>query len=247
MDVDDEDLPSAVLHTESQAEAGDLEQVSFVGDAEPSAHVVPKLAEYVTQCCSKRIDKEHFTDMKCRCPRPANCPTLVVPQVNEGIGKELGKWTKATDVHMEATQNLVVKGMAGVVAAKETLMQPSPSAEALTNASKLLSSAIALLGNSVFELSQRRQEVMRSGINMNYRSLCDVYVPVTNQLFGDNIQDSVKEINELVSKSVSSTRGDSRFHPYNTADHRSSYGSKQNAYHSHPSLNGRGQTAPKND
>ena len=139
--------------------------------------------------------------------------------------------------------------MAGVVAAKETLMQPSPSAEALTNTSKLLSSAIALLGNSVFELSQRGREVMCSGINRNYRSLCDVYVPVTNQLFGDNIQDSITEINELakVSKSVSSTRGDSRFHPYHQADRRSSYGSKQNTHQTHQSLNRRGQSAPKKD
>ena len=192
MDVDEEVLPSALLP--DSAEAGDLEQVSFVGDEELGALVLPKLAEYVHQCCSKRIDKENLTDMKRRCPRPANCPTLVVPQVNEGIWKELGKWTKATDVHMQATQNLVVQGMAGVVAAKETLMQPSPSAEALTDASKLLSLAIALLGNSVFELSQRRREVMRFGINRNYMSLCDVFVPVTNQLFGDNIQDSIKEI-----------------------------------------------------
>lgn len=103
-------------------------------------------------------------------PKTGELPNADCSPVNEGIWKELGKGNNATDVHLQATQNLVSKGLSGVMAAKNTLMG-SPSAEEVKEANKSLSSAIALLGNSVLELSQRRREVMRSGINRRYRSL----------------------------------------------------------------------------
>jgi len=240
MDIDDAPAVNSPKLGETEE---DLQQVSFVGDEELGAPVSEKLATYVNQCSTKRIEKEQLAGMKRRCTRPENCPSLVVPQVNEGIWKELSKWNKSTDVHMQATQNLVAKGMAAVVEAKEALMKPSPSAEAIQAVNKSLSSAIALLGNGMFELSQRRREVLRSGINRRYRSLCDVNVPVTNFLFGDKVQESMKEIDELakVSKGVASNSSGSRYHPYDKAERHTSSSSKQSF------LNKRGQSAPWKD
>ncbi|MEM7251038.1 MAG: hypothetical protein AAF493_06435, partial [Pseudomonadota bacterium] len=77
MNLDDD---QAKLPETSEEDGEDREQVSFVEDEELGSKVSVKLASYTEQCCSKRIDKEQLSIMKRRCPRPENCPTLIVPQ-----------------------------------------------------------------------------------------------------------------------------------------------------------------------
>lgn len=155
----------------------------------------------------KRIDREKLTQMKQKVTRPGNCNALVVPLVNPGIWKGVNKWQRGNDARMQSSQNLLVKGLSCTVAAKDKLMQCSESAEShriLQEANAQLSSAIALLGNAFLELSYVTRDLMKSGIDRRFHALCTPSIPVTNYLFGDKIQESVKEISELprVSKSV---------------------------------------------
>ena len=83
--------------------------------------VSDKLAEYVHQCTTKPIEKEKILELQRRSARPRNCDSLAVPQVNVGIWKELGKWHKLVDSHLQATQSLLAQGLPGVVEAKQAL------------------------------------------------------------------------------------------------------------------------------
>ena len=174
----------------STASSGQSESASefeqpFEGEDQPGPAVSSQLADYVSQCASRRISKDKLADLKSRFPRPENCKALVVPKVNQCIWSELDKRYQAIDVHMQGAQDLVTRGVSAVVVAKE-LLQPSGnqvSETALAQANKALSTAIALLGNGGLELSHRRREVMHGGINKRYLALCDSSVPVTSQLF----------------------------------------------------------------
>ena len=227
-----------------------MQLIAFEGDEETSPGVSPSLANYVSQCTRKRIDRDHLsTTLRQRCLRPENCESLVVPKVNPGIWKELDKGHRTKDVHLQSTQELLGRGLNAVVMAKDKLLncqtQPERGTDdAHSEVNTLLSTAIAVLGNAFLDMSQRRREIMRPGINRRYQSLCNQTVPITHQLFGDNIQEAIKEINDMakLSKSISPPSS-SRFHPYPSHERRTSQGSNSHSS-SNRSLNSRGRSAP---
>ena len=50
--------------------------------------------------------------------------------------------------------------------------------------------AIALLGHATFELSQLRREDIKPHLHKDYGDLCSANMPVTEHLFGDELQPS---------------------------------------------------------
>ena len=52
------------------------------------------------------------------------------------------------------------------------------------------------MGHATYELSLRRRDLMRPSINKELRSLCNQQIPVTDQLFGNDVQNSLKTIKE---------------------------------------------------
>ena len=107
---------------------------------------------------------------------------MVVPKVNPGIWKELDKGHRTKDVHLifyKAPKNYWVEGLSfAVVMAKDKLLNSQSQPErgtddAHSEVNTLLSTAIAVLGNAFLDMSQRRREIMRPGINRRYQSLCN--------------------------------------------------------------------------
>jgi len=63
--------------------------------------------------------------------------------------------------------------------------------------------ALALLGNISFEISQRRREAIHPTLHKDYSTLCPSHVPITNFLFGDELQTQLNHIR--ASNKISST------------------------------------------
>ena len=59
--------------------------------------------------------------------RPENCPQVVAPPVNPVIWRELDKFQRTRDVHLQTAQELLVKGLLTAVQVKEKLMEASKS------------------------------------------------------------------------------------------------------------------------
>ena len=74
--------------------------------------------------------------------------------------------------------------------------------------------ALALLGHISFELSQRRRDAIRPILHKDYATLCASHVPITNFLFGDELQTQLNHI--MASNKISSTAS-----PSNSAFKRS--------------------------
>ena len=54
--------------------------------------------------------------------------------------------------------------------------------------------ALALLSHTMCELSIRRREAIRPHLHKDYASLCASHVPVTTELFGDDLQSRLNNI-----------------------------------------------------
>ena len=70
-----------------------------------------------------------------------------------------------------------------------------------------LTDSLALLGHLTYELSLRRRDIMRPSINKELRALCNQQIPVTDFLFGDDVQSSLKTIKECNKIASSVTQG----------------------------------------
>lgn len=59
---------------------------------------------------------------------------------------------------------------------------------------KQLMDAAVFLGFANAQLSQRRRELFLPTLRADYSSLCDSAIPVTDKLFGDNLQQALRDI-----------------------------------------------------
>ena len=66
----------------------------------------------------------------------------------------------------------------------------------LANHVDMLNGALALVGNANYRNNIARRLVIKKEINLKYAHLCSDKVPMTRQLFGDDVSTSAKQIEE---------------------------------------------------
>ena len=210
--------------------------VLFEGEDEAGPTETSSLPEYVTRCTTKKIQREKFVELRRSLRQPSNCESLTVPQVNPCTLRELLKWQRLSDSRMQYLQGLMSRSLSAIVVAREALLSKNTEV-----AGKQLTTAIAVLGNGFLGMSHRRRDLLKSGINRRYQSLCGPTVPVTKFLFGDHIQEAVKEIDDA-SKLSRSMAPQQRYHPY----HRPQAPSQKQRHvpNPKPGLNWKGSPAP---
>ena len=89
--------------------------------------------------------------------------------------------------------------------AKKNKVQFIPVADAYD----LAIDALTLLGNSVFEFSMKRREMLKSEVAPGFKSLCRESQPITTMLFGDELPQSIRDISQvkrMAAKSVNSSK-----------------------------------------
>ncbi|XP_001635520.2 uncharacterized protein LOC5515448 [Nematostella vectensis] len=147
----------------------------------------------------KKLSEEQFRDTADKYLRPNNCSHVVVPKVNEEIWGKLTRQVKTKDVKFSRLQTNITK--AGHIAVKtaDSLLKLSAKADKeflaeLGNLLTLSTDALTILGHARFELSQLRRDDIRPHLNMEYGDLCAASVPVTEWLFGDDLQTKLTHI-----------------------------------------------------
>ena len=70
--------------------------------------------------------------------------------------------------------------------------------------------ALTLLGNSVYEFSMKRREILKSEVAPAYKSLCHESQPITTMLFGDELPQSIRNISQVKRMAAKSIGHDRR-------------------------------------
>ena len=69
-------------------------------------------------------------------------------------------------------------------------------ADSLQDMIKQTLDGLTLLASASFDVNMRRRDNFRGDVNPSFKSLCAYHVPLTTQLFGDDISKTVKDIGE---------------------------------------------------
>ena len=204
-DVDDVQLPNDNFLGTSSYNRKDVEKVLFGNDKDdtdddvddewnlPQNYVTEKgrgidksLAKLVNLACTSQ---SNISEVIQSYKLPENCDLLAPPSVNLDVWKVLGKRGQTSDRLLVDIQNIVAAEMVAVVKLASVLKQHiTGNAEA----KGILSDLITLMGQVQYNLSLRRRYMCRPYLDKKYSGLCNVNVPLTSKLFGDDIAKEVK-------------------------------------------------------
>ena len=177
-----------------------LEQFYDVGD-NLAIDVDGQLSNIVNNLTKTRLSDDKLKEKLGAYVRPGNCEGLTLTRVNPEIWEKLSAATKSRDLKAQKAQNATVQAMVAITAAADNIVGCTRAGETLSEtkmASTLtgLVDALALLSYANQDVNQRRREDHRSDLNQAYKSLCNSDTDGSAWLYGDDLANRIKSINE---------------------------------------------------
>lgn len=164
-----------------------------------SPAVQQELAQTINKALGSSVDHKNETvkELLNKYERPENCEFLDVPKVEKSIwtSRQTGKELKESDKQMQRTQLYLTKGLMPLVSImSKTFETDSEEAEEIFD---LALDAFSLLAYSHRDLSTQRKRMLMPAISSKYKGLCGDDTSITaNQLFGENLSEQIKKIDE---------------------------------------------------
>ncbi|XP_044167452.1 uncharacterized protein LOC122951516 [Acropora millepora] len=188
----------SILSQKINLESSELPYEDLFKDMEDyGAKVNEGVAKRVNRACTKRPAKEQFSLIQKKYLRPENCDFLKAPRVNPELWGDLQDKTKSRECFFQSFQKNLIKGITPVVQLASKVVDAKKSKEgtiSLNDVYDLTVDALTLLGNSVYEFSMKRREMLKPEVAPAYNSLCHESQPITTMLFGNELPQSIRNI-----------------------------------------------------
>lgn len=129
--------------------------------------------------------------------RPGNCPSLAPVECNSQVLDALKIDAKKTDFHMREVGKDIIK--AATIMTKSLTVLDKIAQDGQNDVAHevgMLNTALALLGHANHRNNLTRRFIIKREINQKYAHLCSDKVPMTRLLFGDDVSQSAKHIEE---------------------------------------------------
>ena len=201
---------------------GDYSQALHLDDKVGDEMQTP-LANLLTNMLSKKLDEAALNKKADLYPRPANVPEIVTPAINTEIWGQLQQQTRSRDIKFQKAQGSNVKGLSALARLANTLLEAKnkKTSVPVPDCLKLGLDAFALFSNGNQEMNHRRKESIKPDLNIKFKALAKNN-PVTDKLFGDDLSQQVKDINETAKMSKDMSRANrSSFTNSRTRGHHS--------------------------
>ncbi|KAK2551360.1 Transposon Tf2-6 polyprotein [Acropora cervicornis] len=195
------DPTERILLQEINLESSELPYEDLFKDTEDcGAKVNEGVAKRVNSARTKRPAKEQFSFIQKKYLRPENCDFLKAPRVNPELWDDLQDKTKSRECSFQSFRKNLIKGITPVVQLASKVVDAKKSKEdtiSLNDVYDLTVDALTLLGNSFYEFSMKRREMLNSEVAPAYKSLCHESQPITTMLFGDELPQSIRNISQV--------------------------------------------------
>ena len=158
----------------------------------------PQLAKIIDGLWANKLGEDKLKDKLKKYPTPANCSNMIVPKCNHEIWtNSLTSNLRFNDLNLQKTQCQISKAATAVILVCNQLIAQKTSEDKKLDTNKLISlttDALALLGNSVQELSQRRREAIKAKLPQRLQHLASNVPAKSTLLFGDDINKRIQAI-----------------------------------------------------
>jgi hypothetical protein len=158
---------------------------------------------------------------------PQNCEKFTVPKVNKGIWSSLQRKAKDQDLKLQQIQSIMCKTFYPLAHLMDKLLKSQSKRQSLSGADlndclTLCNDTFKLLQLGFTEMSQRRRLSLKPELANEYKALCSSEIPVSDYLFGDDLEKQIREITDAkkVSRKITEKNNQGqRFSPYKRNQH----------------------------
>lgn len=161
------------------------------------------------------VTKEVADYWKNELKTPENCKEIVVPAVNGPIWSGLAMNAKTNDAKLQALQQNLVRAQVAQMRLMDEMLTSIPKEKIPRLLKPLLTSAKCITA-AMQDINQKRRQQLRPFLKTEYAGLNSSRVAVTSNLYGDDLEKSMKEakVTTNIVKTSIGFQGKSRFHPY---------------------------------
>lgn len=199
-----------------------------LNEAEKTGEAVSeKLANIANKSWLHKLSEEQLREKSQKYPRPSNCTKLIAsPKVNEEIWSKLQREARGKDLKLSRLQTTMSKTAYIAVNSADLMLKLKTKvdrdvAKELNNLVVMTTDSLQLLGHASFELSQVRRDEIKPNLHKDYGDLCSSSTPVTELLFGDDLQTQLTHIR--AANKISNTAGKSYSQKRSSHSHNSKY------------------------
>jgi len=159
-----------------------------------------ELSEFLHKSVTSAPDRDFLADTKEQFLRPENCPSLVVPRVNDKVWEKTKIPTRQLDLKLQDIQSNVVSSvyaMSSVVSQLKKLHDDNPECPITKELHDSALSATFMASHASYKLSMQRRLNFKSVFDQNHVSICTKNdTPPSDLLFGNDLAKSCKEISD---------------------------------------------------
>ncbi|MES9884347.1 MAG: hypothetical protein ABW185_26165 [Sedimenticola sp.] len=158
------------------------------------------LAETVTGLFRKGMDDDQYMELVKdeTTPRPNNCEGLTVVKTNQLVWDIMSPGARTNDRKLQTIESSVIKS-ATILAKMVNKVATIEKESADTDLGFVIdegNDALALLGHANRQINMTRRDLLKPEMKNEYMHLCTHSLPYTNQLFGDDVSKTAKEIED---------------------------------------------------
>jgi len=198
-------LNDDVVHTSNDVTSDFLNDISqqYGEDVDKGPSIDTAIAEIINTFLNRKIPDEKVAKTCQAYAIPRNVSGVAMPKVNPQLWGKLSPTTRSNDLRHQKIQSRLSKGMIPIIQVLATLNQKRSNKESIDasetqNIMRHLFDAMALLSSADYEISMKRRDAIKPDLNPTVRSqLCSPQNKVTECLFGDDLTQILKDINEV--------------------------------------------------
>ena len=173
---------------------------SKYGNEPKGEEIDHNLASIMTYLLTNRLDDKVINEVLEKYNTPKNCEAMDVPKVNAPIWDGMSMTAKNNDLKLQKMQKNLMKA---TIAFTKDMKKPTENEQ----------NALACLAAANFELNMIRRDLIKPGLQSKFAQLCKPSVPVTKNLFGDELSRHIRDLSE-VHRATGVTNKYQRYSPY---------------------------------
>ncbi|XP_076039215.1 uncharacterized protein LOC143024302 [Oratosquilla oratoria] len=186
------DFPIGSILMQSSKAFGPVEEVS--GDV--AKHVADMVNQIFDHGMREDTYKEIAEDESTK--RPGNCPALSPVECNMQILEALKQDAKKADLRMKEVNKDITKAASIIIKSLSVLdkVAQDEGNAVVAHEVGMINGALALLGHANYRNNLVRRFNIKREINQKYSHLCSDNMPMSHFLFGDDLSQSARQIEE---------------------------------------------------